>query len=137
VSVPQKLRAVIDTNVFISGITHRGISNRILQAGTDRWFSWIFSTEILNEYMRVARRFGYGSEAIAVIGDLTTKGIRVDVPSFLPDTFHEITHTPDRSVFAVARVANAFFVTGNHRHFPWSSYSGVRILSPRDFYDIL
>ena len=132
-----RLRAVIDTNVVLSGITHRGIPNRILQAGTDRWFAWIYSSEILDEYLRIGRRFGYAEEMVRTIAVLHSAGYPVQVPSFLPETFQEITDVQDRTIFAAARVGNAVFVTGNHRHFPWKSYSGVQILSPRDFYDML
>jgi len=61
----------------------------------------------------------------------------VSFPSFLPDTFSQIPDERDRVIFAPAYTANAIFVTGNHRHFPWSSCHGVRVCSPRDFYDLL
>ena len=47
------IRAVVDTNVFISGIFWSGTPMKVLEAWTDGKFKLIVSNEILVEYERV------------------------------------------------------------------------------------
>lgn len=50
--------AVIDTNVFVSGIFWSGAPSRVLDAWQDGKFKLITSPDILNEYSRVAQILG-------------------------------------------------------------------------------
>ena len=134
--LPQ-IRAVIDTNVLYSGLTHRGIPFRIVQAGQAGRFTWIFSNPIIAEYVDLFSRKNLMELIHPSLSWLKRNGVRVDVPDFLPDMFTEITDVDDRPIFAAAYVAGAIFVTGDRHHFPWSSYKSIRIMPPADFYDIL
>lgn len=52
------IRAVIDTNVVLQGLTHRGDSGRIIEAWRDRRFLPCVSTALALEYEEVlTRRF--------------------------------------------------------------------------------
>jgi putative PIN family toxin of toxin-antitoxin system len=47
------IRAVVDTNVFVSGVFWKGTPLQVLEAWTDGKFKLIVTTEILLEYERV------------------------------------------------------------------------------------
>jgi len=47
------LKAVMDTNVFVSGVFFSGLPYRILQAWQSGEFELVVSHEILDEYRRV------------------------------------------------------------------------------------
>ena len=132
-----RVRAVIDTNVAYSGLTHRGIPHEILEAGDTEEFIWIISDAILKEYVEIFTRKNILDLARPLLSWLKSNAIHVNVPDFLPDTFTEIADPDDRPIFAAAYVSRAIFVTGDRRHFPWSSYRSIRIMSPADFHDIL
>ena len=132
-----RTRAVVDTNIVFSAVTHRGAPYRIVEAGQAGEFLWVVSNDILIEYVEVLAEHGLMPLANPLLSWIKQNAFNVQVPSFLPDTFTDIVHPSDRVVFSAAYVAGAYFVTGNKRHFPWASYRGVKILSPVDFYDIL
>jgi putative PIN family toxin of toxin-antitoxin system len=49
------VRAILDTNVFISGVFFSGPPHRILEAWRDGKIKLVTSAEILEEYRRVGR----------------------------------------------------------------------------------
>ena len=51
------IRAVVDTNVFVSGIFWKGPPARILHAWTQRQFKLVVSSPILAEYRRIIDAF--------------------------------------------------------------------------------
>ena len=48
------MRVVVDTNVLISGIFFKGPPHEILEAWINENFDFVVTTEILDEYWRVA-----------------------------------------------------------------------------------
>lgn len=50
------MKAIVDTNVFISGIFFSGPSSKVLEGWRDGKIEMILSPEILNEYQEVAHR---------------------------------------------------------------------------------
>jgi len=109
----------------------------ILRAGELRAFTWVFSQEVLREYSLVGREHGIYRDMLSLIVLIRYIGLKVAIPEWLPGEFTRIEDKDDRGIFAAAYAGKAMFVTGNHRHFPWKTYSGVEIVSPRDFYDML
>ena len=52
------MRIILDTNVLVSGIFFSGPPFRILKAWRDHRLQLVVSTDILNEYQRVATILG-------------------------------------------------------------------------------
>ena len=52
------IRAVVDTNVLFSAVTHRGVPYRIVEAGQAGQFLWVISAEIMFEYVDVLSEHG-------------------------------------------------------------------------------
>ena len=66
------MRIVLDTNVLVSGIFFSGPPLRILEAWRDNTLQLVVSTDILDEYQRVAAILGekYSQVDISPILDL-------------------------------------------------------------------
>lgn len=47
------LKVVLDTNVFISAVLFKGISNQLVNHWQNKNFKFLLSKEILNEYIKV------------------------------------------------------------------------------------
>ncbi len=51
--MPEKLRVVIDTNIFVSAILFKGSANKVVNLWQKNKFIFLMSQEILNEYIKV------------------------------------------------------------------------------------
>ncbi len=63
------MRAVLDTNVLISGVFFAGGAYEILKAWSDGRFELVLSEEILEEYLRVGEVQGAPSSRGVSLGD--------------------------------------------------------------------
>lgn len=129
------IRAVIDTNVLVSGmLSGGGPPGAILGLTLRGMVMPVFNGQILAEYDRVLHRprFGFAIPEIRSIVD-TIEGIGLETqegawPETLPDR--------DDAKFLVAAAAgNAVLITGNLRDFPAASRRQVAVMSPREFLD--
>jgi putative PIN family toxin of toxin-antitoxin system len=128
------MRIVLDTSVLVAGLLAPfGPCGEIARMLTSGEVTLCVDARILFEYQDVLRRprFDIASGMIAaVMGYVqnsaeTSPAIPLSVS--LPDP-------DDAPVLEVALAAKAdCLVTGNLRHFPARSRSGVRVLSPREF----
>lgn len=128
-------RIVLDTNVLVSGVLNPdGPPGKILllltRLGTARL---LVSPEILSEYLEVLARekFGLKDETIAFLlhnlvglSETITPEQKIDL---LPD--------PDDNKFIECAIEGraAYLVTGNTKHFPFTIYQQVRIVTPATF----
>jgi putative PIN family toxin of toxin-antitoxin system len=129
------MRAVIDTNVLVSGIINpHGSPGRVIDSILSQAITVLYDDRILLEYRDVLLRplFGFQASDVNVLvdfiefsGDQTTAGT-VDI--VLPDP----TDLPFLEV-AIAGSADAL-VTGNLKHFkPTRGCHTVSVLSPVEF----
>lgn len=125
------IRAVIDTNVFVSAlISPSGNEATIVLAIHQRLIKPFFSAEILEEYAEVLARPKFGlppDEIKALLALLRRRGEEVSNPEqlnlALPDS-------ADEKFVACALSAQAeFLVTGNKRHFPQKACKGVAVVN--------
>ncbi|MBW7893737.1 MAG: putative toxin-antitoxin system toxin component, PIN family [Opitutaceae bacterium] len=128
----MKPRWVLDTNVLISAaLTHSGACDLILQAIADGQVVAAWDYPLLAEYREVLARprFGFSrpvqAEILAFFDLDGHTPAASPVPS-LPDPHDEpflavALATPDRVL-----------VTGNTKHYPPASRSGVAVLTPRE-----
>ena len=132
------IRAVIDTNVLVSGLlTPMGNEALILLALHQGLVRSCFSDDILEEYAAVLARPKFGfepEESGAVLALLRSKGelIRPEgsVPA-LPDA-------GDDKFLHCAQAARAeYIVTGNKRHFPQEVCGAIRVVSAGELLEAL
>jgi len=131
------MKVVLDTNVIVSGVlTIHGVCAQILDMLTEGVFGIYVDDRILAEYDSVLRRprlHLIPDDAAAVMEWIRSVAERVGaVPlsAELPDP-------EDLPFLEVAASAGAILVTGNARHFPKRSRGGVKVLSPREFLELL
>jgi len=131
------MKVVLDTNVVVSGLlTHRGVCARIIDRMRTGTFQLCVNGEIAAEYAEVLSRpellipAGATSDFLDFVRH---KAERVDAALLtvaLPDE-------ADRPFLEVAAAAEALLVTGNIRHFPKNVRSGVVVVRPAEFVELL
>jgi putative PIN family toxin of toxin-antitoxin system len=132
------LKIVLDTNVLVSGIlSPNGPPAAVLRALLTERVTLCFDERIVSEYRDVLTRtrFAFDRELVEeLIGFLESAGSPTLATPFavtLPDPW-------DQMFVEVAVSSNAdCLVTGNLRHFPETARAGVRVVSPREFLDVL
>ena len=132
------MKIVLDTNVLVAGLLNPyGPPGLIVQMVAAGELTLLFDSRILGEYREVLRRpkFPFRFEQIdALLNQVHAAGEPVaasPLADALPDP-------DDQPLLEVAIAANAeYLVTGNARHFPARCRSGVRVVSPAKFLEIL
>ncbi len=137
------IRAVLDTNVVVSGIlSHKGSPGRILRAWFEDRFHLVTSMAILEElervlrYPKISRRHGWSqaqvlefvedvkSLAILVPGDMRLKVVAEDA-------------SDDRYLECAVEGEAGYVVSGDRHLVALAQYEGVEILSPSAFLALL
>ena len=128
---------VLDTNVLVSSLlTPHGPPGRILALALSGELAAAYDVRILSEYLEVLSRAEFGfspSHVEAVLTSIQEDGTPVTgrpLPIGLPDP-------SDEPFLEVALAAGVILVTGNLRHFPSRLRAGVRVVSPREFLELL
>jgi putative PIN family toxin of toxin-antitoxin system len=139
------LRAVLDSSVLISGfLTPHGVSAKLLDAAEQESFELCTSPEILEEtrralttkVRRIRRYYAYPDDKIDLfIGGISAKS---EIVSDLP-AIRVIPLDPDDDmIVATAVKAKAdFIVTGDRHLLALGSHESIRIVTPREFLDLL
>lgn len=131
------MRAVIDTNVLVSGLLSPfgppGTIVRMIASGA---IQPVVDARIIVEYRDVCARprFGFDAEALVTVLDFIEHAAFVVAPAplgaLLPD--------PDDAPFLEAAIAaRCPLVTGNSAHFPARARQGVDVLTPADWLRLL
>lgn len=137
------LRAVLDTNVFISGIKSQKASpGQIIDAWMKKRFTLITSPQLLAEIHEVLMR-----PAILDLLKKTPDEVNKFIKLLLQKTFvaegkleiDVLKNDPDDNMVLAAALEGqaACLVTGNTKHFPFEEYQGVKIVKPQEFVTIL
>jgi len=130
------IRAVIDTNVLVSGLlSPAGNEALVLLAIHQGLLHPCFSEDILDEYEAVLARakFGFSPDEIAaLLAMLRGKG-----ELFRPEASSLTSPDPaDTKFLLCAHAAQAeFIVTGNKRDFPDAPYGPTRVVSAGELLD--
>lgn len=130
-------RAVIDTNVLISGLlSGTGPCGLIVDLVLEGLLQPCVDGRILAEYEEVMRRPQLaispddGNRVLGAIRAGAEPVVALPWPSGLPDV-------DDLAFLEVAAAAGVSLVTGNPRHYPEPACRGVAVVSPREFVDRL
>ncbi len=143
-SVNQNVyRAVLDTNVFVSGGTISiGVPSQIINYWRNQGFVMVASPQLIAEYEEVLNRpkimkfTGLSSEETSQymqeVRDrayMTRGALELNILARDPD---------DNMVLACAKEGMAtHLVTGNSKDFPFVQYKGIQISTPKEFLTLL
>lgn len=133
------IKAVIDTNVWISSLLASGPPRAIVQALARNEFTLITADELVDEFVRVASREKFAAlitkeNAEVLLLMIEEKAIYTNV-SAVP----ALSRDPKDDVYlACAKAANAdYLVTGDRDLLVLKEHSGTRIVTPAEFLDVL
>ena len=127
------MKAVLDTNVLLSGIFFGGVPRDVLEAWADGHFELVLSPLIFDEYLRTCDRLASSRPSLEYHEVLATI---VGHGTLVPDhaVAEAITEDPDDDKFmVVALSAGAVVVTGDRHLLSVSGWRNVAVLTPRDF----
>jgi putative PIN family toxin of toxin-antitoxin system len=131
-----KIKVVIDTNVFISGIFFSGAPSRILKAWQEDRIQIAASEDILTAYKRVLDIFSVQFEDINFDPILELLLIEAElVPSY---SFAEpVCEDPDDDKFLACAMASKskYIISGDKHLLKIGSYGNSSIVTPRYFLD--
>ena len=133
------VQAVIDTNVLVAAWQSRnGASFRLVESfinDDDRW-EWNVSTAILMEYEEVLVRRGFDAGAVSrFLDDLAAQANRTTI-YFL--TRPALLDADDDFILDLAVASSCdVIVTYNARDFAAAKRLGIRVLAPKEFFDML
>ena len=127
-------RVVYDTNVVVSAALKAGsIPASLVAIGLEQRVTLCLSPVILDEYEAVLKRPKFGFDAHTV--DTFLRELRLVAVLVSPTKrILAAPHEPDNRFLECAQAARAqYLVTGNTRHFPFSTFGRTRIVSPSEF----
>ena len=127
------MKAVLDTNVVISGIFFGGVPREILDGWADGRFEICLSPSILDEYSRTCERLGTAHPGLDYHETLTTL---IGHGTLVPDavTLEPITADSDDDKFMeCGRRSRALVVSGDQHLLDANGWQGVEVLTPRAF----
>ncbi|MDI6616702.1 MAG: putative toxin-antitoxin system toxin component, PIN family [Syntrophaceae bacterium] len=128
------MKVILDTNVFISGIFFTGPPAQILTAWKNQSLQIVLSSQILDEYQRVA---GILSSRFPLIDISPIIDLVIIHGQFIDTQGCDISicEDPDDNKFLECAVAGACntIVSGDKHLLRLAGHEGIAILSPRDF----
>ena len=131
------IKSVYDTNVLVSGLLNpEGIPSFLLDLVTQGHIQLFVSEEILKEYEGVLVR-----PKLGLSKKLTKRFMRIlrkKSKMIKPRTTLNVLKDPGDNKFLECALSGRaeYFVTGNTRHFPFRKFRGIKIVSPREFWEI-
>lgn len=130
------LKAVMDTNVFVSGVFFSGPPYQILKAWQSGEFELAVSQEILDEYRRVGEVLSVERPTIDLnpILNFIIEHAKVYKPAKLKEPVCE--DPDDDKFFACALASGSTVIVSGDKHLlKVSGYEGIEVLKPREFVD--
>ncbi|OHB67655.1 MAG: putative toxin-antitoxin system toxin component, PIN family [Planctomycetes bacterium RBG_13_60_9] len=130
------MKAVLDTNVFISGLFFAGPPHRILQAWRDGRVQLVVCPEILAEYRQVALRLGHKYKGVDILPLIDLVTVRSQIVRTLP-LAKGVCEDPKDDVFLACALAGKTpaIISGDRHLLNVSGFAGIQILRPKAFVD--
>ena len=130
------MKAILDTNVLISGIFFSGTPYEILAAWRDRKIELIISPQILEEYRRVGEEMEIKFPGIEIAPFLELLAIEATMVAVMPLTESVCTDPDDDKFLACAIASKARVIcSGDKALLKTTGYQGIEVLTPRSFAD--
>ncbi|MGE5444169.1 MAG: putative toxin-antitoxin system toxin component, PIN family [Ignavibacteriales bacterium] len=131
------IRVVYDTNIVVSGLLNpEGVPALLLNLATEGFVKLVVSEEILKEYEEVLMRPKFGLSQRLVkrfLQRLRSRGKVVKAKTTL-----RVLKDPDDNKFLECALSGRaqWLATGNIRHFSFREFRGIKVVSPREFWEI-
>lgn len=132
------MKVVVDTNILVSAIlSPLGPPAQIVKLILSRKMTLLISGPIVREYAEVLDRKEFGFNPSIIRDFLQSLSLYSEKVSTEPLETH--LPDPDDKIFlACALAGNAdFLITGNLKHFPSHLCKPIRVISARDFLNLL
>lgn len=133
------LRAVVDTNVVVSGLLFGGLPYKIIRAALKRQFVWVTSAQLISETERVlsAPKFGLSNDEIQALTSPLFEIAEIVVPVTEVDVIQRC--PADNRVLECALDGHcSVIVSGDRRDIlSLKAFHGIRILNPRQFLELI
>jgi putative PIN family toxin of toxin-antitoxin system len=128
------MRAVIDTNVLVSGVFWKGPPREILHAWEHQGFQMVVSKPVLDEYERVLAELAARYPGVRYDRILELIAVHAWVVSAV-EFAKPICKDPDDDKFlGTALAANAsYIVSGDKLLLALDGFKSIRIVTPRSF----
>lgn len=127
------MRAVLDTNIFISGIFWSGASEKVLYAWAEGKFKLIISSEIIAEIVKTLMNFKIALSFNDILlwlsmflwkSELVEPNIKVDIVKEDPD---------DNKIIEAAIAGKTDFIISQDNHLlKLKEYNGIKIIKPEE-----
>jgi putative PIN family toxin of toxin-antitoxin system len=127
------VKAVLDTNIFISALTlPGGQAQKAVLAAVEGRFDLAISKPIIHEVLGVlARKFARDAEELARVAVFLSELGEVVQPR---KTLHVLSDEPDNRILECALAAHAkLIVTGDRVMLELGGHKGIRIVTLREF----
>lgn len=132
------MKAVLDTNVFISGIFWNGSSRRALEHWKDGKYALVASLSTVLEIETVLKDFKIllPEDIISAWIDLIVGNSIIVEPS---EKINEVSEDPEDNMFLEAAVAgNAEYIVSQDNHLlKIKEFRGIKIVKPEEFNKML
>lgn len=134
------MRAVLDTNVLISGVIATGVPHEIVVKGFTGEYQIVVSVATLSEFRETLRKYPdrFGMDENEIQRDIET--IRYFAEFVEPEEdITAVERDPDDDKFLEAAVAGnvEYIVSADQHLLDLESFRGIEIVDPRTFYDQL
>ncbi len=128
------MKAVIDTNVLISGVFFGGMPSRVLEGWRDGKFDLVVSPDILEEYRRVGEHLQarFPEVSLAPFLALLVMNAEIIEPPELPEQVSK-DHDDDKFIACALAGGCRFVISGDKHLLGVSGYRGVKVVTPRQF----
>ena len=133
------IRAVVDTNVVLSGLLFGGVPLRVLEASYEHRFTWVTSNPLLHELITLlgSKKFGLRSNEIEDLMAPILEVAEIVVPRKKIRAISRC-DADNRVLESAVEGECDFIVTGDRRDLlSLVKFEGVGICSPREFLTIL
>jgi len=134
------MRAVLDTNVLISGVIATGVPHELLVGGFNHEYQIVVSVETLTEFretlLKYPERFHMDNEEV----QKEVETIRYFAEFVEPqEDIRAVEDDPDDDKFLEAAVAGDvdYLVSGDTHLLNLDTFRGINIVEPRAFYEQL
>lgn len=128
------MKVVLDTNVLISGIFFSGPPADVIKAWRNGDIQFALSSEIINEYFKVARILADRFPAIEISSILTLIVTHSEVIQTLPLSCRVCEDPDDDKFLACALNSESRTIISGDKHLlELSGYQGITIITPRMF----
>ena len=130
------MKVVLDTNVFVSGVFFSGPPYQILEAWRAGRITLVLTSEILEEYRRVASVLAAQFPPIdlhAILAFVEREAEFHNAPAFPTPVCDD----PDDDKFLACAIASGatVIVSGDKHLLRVSDFQGIKVIKPRGFVD--